>query len=174
MHCPMTSRLKRKFIARYTLSLIHHLLFILVVTASKWTRIFPKLQSARLSSSLLNSASHRMCLSRRRKHSKSSVHHYDKCNLIIPHSVETCLKMCGLENYADAIVGTLSVEHKKRTTIGVELAAKPKLLLFLDEPTSGLDSQSAWAIVSFLRQLANHGQAILCTYVSSIHSTLML
>jgi ATP-binding cassette, subfamily G (WHITE), member 2, SNQ2 len=35
--------------------------------------------------------------------------------------------------------------------------------LFLDEPTSGLDSQSAWAIVSFLRELANNGQAILCT-----------
>ena len=39
-------------------------------------------------------------------------------------SVETCLKMCGLEAHADAIVGTLGVEHKKRTTIGVELAAK--------------------------------------------------
>ena len=39
-------------------------------------------------------------------------------------SVETVLKMCGLEKYADAIVGTLGVEHKKRTTIGVELAAK--------------------------------------------------
>jgi ABC-type hemin transport system ATPase subunit len=40
---------------------------------------------------------------------------------------------------------------------------KPKLLLFLDEPTSGLDSESAWAIVNFLRELADHGQAILCT-----------
>ena len=39
-------------------------------------------------------------------------------------SVETVLKMCGLERYADAIVGTLGVEHRKRTTIGVELAAK--------------------------------------------------
>ena len=39
-------------------------------------------------------------------------------------SVETVLKMCGLEKHADAIVGTLGVEHKKRTTIGVELAAK--------------------------------------------------
>ncbi|KAI0265441.1 ABC-2 type transporter-domain-containing protein [Gloeopeniophorella convolvens] len=77
--------------------------------------------------------------------------------------VDTVLKMCGLEKYADAIVGSLGVEHRKRTTIGVELAAKPKLLLFLDEPTSGLDSQSAWAIVSFLRELADHGQAILCT-----------
>ncbi|KAF9445670.1 pleiotropic drug resistance ABC transporter [Macrolepiota fuliginosa MF-IS2] len=73
------------------------------------------------------------------------------------------LEMCGLGPFADAIVGTLGVEERKRTTIGVELAAKPKLLLFLDEPTSGLDSQSAWAIVSFLRELANSGQAILCT-----------
>jgi hypothetical protein len=41
--------------------------------------------------------------------------------------------MCGLEAVADASVGTLGIEHRKRTTIGVELAAKPKLLLFLDE-----------------------------------------
>ena len=46
------------------------------------------------------------------------------------------------------------------------LAAKPKLLSFLDEPTSGLDSQSACATVSFLRTLADNGQAILCTCVT--------
>ncbi|KAJ6507866.1 pleiotropic drug resistance ABC transporter [Mycena vitilis] len=77
--------------------------------------------------------------------------------------VEKCLKMCGLEAVADASVGSLGIEDRKRTTIGVELAAKPKLLLFLDEPTSGLDSQSAWAIMLFLQQLAANGQAILCT-----------
>ncbi|KAJ7168526.1 pleiotropic drug resistance ABC transporter [Mycena filopes] len=81
--------------------------------------------------------------------------------------VETCLKMCGLEAVADASVGSLGIEHRKRTTIAVELAAKPKLLLFLDEPTSGLDSQSAWAIMLFLQQLAANGQAILCTYPSA-------
>lgn len=32
--------------------------------------------------------------------------------------------MCGLEAYADAIVDSLGVEHRKRTTIAVELAAK--------------------------------------------------
>ena len=32
--------------------------------------------------------------------------------------------MCGLEDYADASVGSLGVEHRKRTTIAVELAAK--------------------------------------------------
>ena len=40
------------------------------------------------------------------------------------YSVDTVLKMCGLEKYADAVVGSLGVEHRKRTTIGVELAAK--------------------------------------------------
>jgi len=43
------------------------------------------------------------------------------------YSVDKCLIMCGLENYADAIVGSLGVEHRKRTTIGVELAAKVML-----------------------------------------------
>lgn len=32
--------------------------------------------------------------------------------------------MCGLEAYGDAVVGTLNVEFKKRTTIAVELVAK--------------------------------------------------
>ena len=81
--------------------------------------------------------------------------------------------MCGLEAHADAIVGSLSVEHRKRTTIAVELAAKPKLLLFLDEPTSGLDSQSAWNLVRFLRKLADSGQGMeICTAALSSMSKL--
>jgi ATP-binding cassette subfamily G (WHITE) protein 2 (PDR) len=48
-------------------------------------------------------------------------------------------------------------------TIGVELAARPKLLLFLDEPTSGLDSQTSWSICDLMEKLTRNGQAILCT-----------
>ena len=48
-------------------------------------------------------------------------------------------------------------------TIGVELAAKPQLLLFVDEPTSGLDSQTSWSILNLLEKLTRAGQAILCT-----------
>ncbi|KAJ5816604.1 CDR ABC transporter [Penicillium robsamsonii] len=81
--------------------------------------------------------------------------------------VEDVIRMLNMEEFAEAIVGVpgegLNVEQRKLLTIGVELAAKPKLLLFLDEPTSGLDSQSSWAICSFLRKLAEHGQAVLCT-----------
>ncbi|TVY28686.1 ABC transporter G family member [Lachnellula hyalina] len=81
--------------------------------------------------------------------------------------VEEVLSLLEMEDMADAIIGDpesgLAVEQRKRVTIGVELAAKPELLLFLDEPTSGLDSQSAFNIVRFLKKLANAGQAILCT-----------
>ncbi|EGP83324.1 ABC transporter [Zymoseptoria tritici IPO323] len=81
--------------------------------------------------------------------------------------VEEVIKMLNMEDFAEAVVGVpgegLNVEQRKLLTIGVELAAKPKLLLFLDEPTSGLDSQSAWAICAFLRKLADAGQAVLCT-----------
>lgn len=81
--------------------------------------------------------------------------------------VEEVIKMLNMEDFAEAVVGVpgegLNVEQRKLLTIGVELAAKPKLLLFLDEPTSGLDSQSSWAICQFLRKLADAGQAVLCT-----------
>ncbi|KAJ5658792.1 ABC multidrug transporter C [Penicillium longicatenatum] len=81
--------------------------------------------------------------------------------------VEEVIKLLGMETYADAIVGVpgegLNVEQRKRLTIGVELAAKPQLLLFLDEPTSGLDSQTSWSILDLIDTLTQHGQAILCT-----------
>lgn len=81
--------------------------------------------------------------------------------------VDYVIKLLEMERYADAVVGVagegLNVEQRKRLTIGVELVAKPRLLLFLDEPTSGLDSQTAWSICKLIRKLADHGQAILCT-----------
>ncbi|KAK6527806.1 GTPase-activating protein [Orbilia ellipsospora] len=81
--------------------------------------------------------------------------------------VEDVIKMLGMEDFAEAVVGNpgegLNVEQRKLLTIGVELAAKPDLLLFLDEPTSGLDSQSSWSIITFLRKLADSGQAVLST-----------
>jgi pleiotropic drug resistance (PDR) family protein len=81
--------------------------------------------------------------------------------------VTEVIKLLEMSEYADAVVGVtgegLNVEQRKRLTIGVELAAKPQLLLFLDEPTSGLDSQTSWSILDLLEKLKNNGQAILCT-----------
>lgn len=56
-----------------------------------------------------------------------------RVKLVVAHpylnSAEKCLVMCGLAEFADAMVGTLGVEQRKRTTIGVELAAKVSQLL---------------------------------------------
>ncbi|KAK3997752.1 ATP-binding cassette transporter [Cladorrhinum sp. PSN332] len=81
--------------------------------------------------------------------------------------VEQVIKMLDMDEYADAVVGVLgeglNVEQRKRLTIGVELVAKPPLLLFVDEPTSGLDSQTSWAVLDLLEKLSKAGQSILCT-----------
>lgn len=78
--------------------------------------------------------------------------------------VTEVIKLLEMTEYADAVIGVpgegLNVEQRKRLTIGVELAAKPALLLFLDEPTSGLDSQTSWAILDLLDKLKKNGQAI--------------
>ncbi|KAJ5654867.1 ABC multidrug transporter [Penicillium lividum] len=81
--------------------------------------------------------------------------------------VDTIIGLLELHDIADTLIGTpgagLSIEQRKRVTIGVELVSKPKILIFLDEPTSGLDGQSAYNTVRFLRRLADAGQAILVT-----------
>jgi len=77
------------------------------------------------------------------------------------------MDLLDMQDFADAVVGVLgeglNIEQRKRLTIGVELAAKPPLLLFVDEPTSGLDSQTSWAILELLKKLSDAGQSILCT-----------
>lgn len=50
--------------------------------------------------------------------------------------VNTVIHTLGLFELQDAVVGSLPLEQKRRTTIGVELCARPSLLMFLDEPTS--------------------------------------
>ncbi|KAK4052986.1 hypothetical protein OIO90_004110 [Microbotryomycetes sp. JL221] len=77
--------------------------------------------------------------------------------------VDTIIDLLDLHDVENALVGEpgagLSVEQRKRLTIGVELVARPRLV-FADEPTSGLDGQSAYIIVRFLRRLAAAGQAV--------------
>ncbi|KAJ4220323.1 hypothetical protein NW757_014522 [Fusarium falciforme] len=81
--------------------------------------------------------------------------------------VDTIIELLELQDLENTLVGRpgagLSVEQRKRLTIGVELVAKPSILIFLDEPTSGLDGQAAFNTVRFLRRLADVGQAVLVT-----------
>ncbi|KAJ2633592.1 ATP-binding cassette transporter snq2 [Coemansia sp. RSA 1290] len=82
--------------------------------------------------------------------------------------VERVIYLLEMSDIADCLIGDpdsgegISLEERKRLTIGVELVSRPKIL-FLDEPTSGLDAQASFKIVQFLRRLAAEGQTILCT-----------
>ncbi|KAL4867840.1 hypothetical protein BDV12DRAFT_111014 [Aspergillus spectabilis] len=84
----------------------------------------------------------------------------DHEKLAYARTVLTTLDLVDLQN---AIIGSLGIEKKKRVTIGVELCARPEMLLFLDEPTSGLDSSASSNTIALLRRLADQGLAILCT-----------
>ncbi|GAA5814667.1 hypothetical protein MFLAVUS_008166 [Mucor flavus] len=82
--------------------------------------------------------------------------------------VEQIIQLLEMEDIGDAQIGEvesgygISVEERKRLTIGMELVGKPQLL-FLDEPTSGLDAQSSYNIIRFIRKLADAGWPVLCT-----------
>jgi ABC-type multidrug transport system ATPase subunit len=62
--------------------------------------------------------------------------------------VEQIIQLLEMDDIGDAQIGAvesgfgISIEERKRLTIGMELVGKPQLL-FLDEPTSGLDAQSS-------------------------------
>ncbi|KAJ3541172.1 hypothetical protein NM208_g4732 [Fusarium decemcellulare] len=81
--------------------------------------------------------------------------------------IDTVIDLLELRDLEHSLIGRpgagLSVEQRKRVSIGVELVAKPSILIFLDEPTSGLDGQAAYNTLRFLRRLASAGQAVLCT-----------
>ncbi|KAM3083160.1 hypothetical protein ACMFMG_003820 [Clarireedia jacksonii] len=81
--------------------------------------------------------------------------------------VDTIVDLLEMHDIENTLIGNpgagLSIEQRKRLTIGVELVSKPSILIFLDEPTSGLDGQAAFNTVRFLRKLADAGQAVLVT-----------
>ncbi|KAL3664650.1 hypothetical protein V7S43_010399 [Phytophthora oleae] len=76
--------------------------------------------------------------------------------------VNETLELLELSPIAGEMVGSLSVEQKKRVTIGVEVVSNPSIL-FLDEPTSGLDARSALIVMRGVQSIARTGRTVLCT-----------
>eukprot|EP00644_Phytophthora_capsici_P006465 jgi/Phyca11/127018/e_gw1.66.38.1 len=76
--------------------------------------------------------------------------------------VHETLELLELTAISGEMVGSLSVEQKKRVTIGVEVVANPSVL-FLDEPTSGLDARSALIVMRGVQSIARTGRTVLCT-----------
>ncbi|KAI7097294.1 hypothetical protein KC352_g38631, partial [Hortaea werneckii] len=83
-----------------------------------------------------------------------------------------------IQTHVDALIGCLQLSHvqdsqvgdvnrpgvsggqRKRTSIGIELAAAP-MAIFLDEPTSGLDASSAASLMRLLKGISRLGVTII-------------
>ncbi|RHY25374.1 hypothetical protein DYB32_008360 [Aphanomyces invadans] len=76
--------------------------------------------------------------------------------------VDETLHLLELHTIAHELILHLSVEQKKRVTIGVEVVANPSIL-FLDEPTSGLDARSAQVVMRGVQSIARTGRTVVCT-----------
>jgi ABC-type multidrug transport system ATPase subunit/ABC-type multidrug transport system permease subunit len=92
-------------------------------------------------------------------------------NLRLPHTftldqrmnlVEETLDLLELRGIQHELILHLSVEQRKRVTIGVEVVSNPSIL-FLDEPTSGLDARSALIVMRGVRSISRTGRTVVCT-----------
>jgi ABC-2 type transport system ATP-binding protein len=73
--------------------------------------------------------------------------------------VEKYLRMLGLWDRRDDVVGDFSKGMKQKLAICRALLHEPKML-FLDEPTSGLDPEAAKLVNDFVRELKTEGRTI--------------
>jgi branched-chain amino acid transport system ATP-binding protein len=71
--------------------------------------------------------------------------------------VDELLKMGGLAEKADRLVGELSHGDQRATEIMMSIALKPRLLL-LDEPTAGMGDQETYDISRLIRRLHRDGK----------------
>jgi ABC-2 type transport system ATP-binding protein len=73
--------------------------------------------------------------------------------------VEKYLRMLGLWDRRDDVVGNFSKGMKQKLAICRALLHEPKML-FLDEPTSGLDPEAAKVVHDFIRESRTEGRTI--------------
>ena len=105
---------------------------------------------------LLMSASLRLCYPNGHPNKRAITRH-DRLEHVI-----WVMKVLSLTQIRGAMISELSLEQKKRLTIGVELAANPSLLC-LDEPTSGLDAMAALKVMKAIKSIADSGVSVVCT-----------
>mmetsp|Transcript_17709 Transcript_17709/g.49550 ORF Transcript_17709/g.49550 Transcript_17709/m.49550 type:complete len:1558 (-) Transcript_17709:317-4990(-) len=81
--------------------------------------------------------------------------------------VDEVMTMVDLWPIANRTIGTpggegLSLEQRKRVTIGVELVSNAGVI-FMDEPTSGLDAKAAATVMRAVRSIGSSGRTIMVT-----------
>jgi ABC-2 type transport system ATP-binding protein len=82
----------------------------------------------------------------------------------VDRQVEKYLRLLGLWERRDDVVGEFSKGMRQKLAIGRAMLHEPRVL-FLDEPTSGLDPEAAKLVRDFIAELKSEGRTIfICTH----------
>ncbi|MCL2805546.1 MAG: ATP-binding cassette domain-containing protein [Treponema sp.] len=79
-------------------------------------------------------------------------------------AINTCLEACGLMNYRNRKIETLSKGYRQRTGLAQAILHDPPILI-LDEPTTGLDPNQIIEIRSLIKELGKRKTVILSTHI---------
>jgi ABC-2 type transport system ATP-binding protein len=79
-------------------------------------------------------------------------------------AINTSLESCGLMNYRNRKIETLSKGYRQRTGLAQAILHDPPILI-LDEPTTGLDPNQIIEIRSLIKELGKRKTVILSTHI---------
>jgi len=75
-----------------------------------------------------------------------------------------CMEMCGVQNVAGQVIGTLSKGYRQRVGLADALLADPDVLV-LDEPTIGLDPNQVRETRGLIRGLSRDHTVLISTHI---------
>jgi ABC-2 type transport system ATP-binding protein len=81
-----------------------------------------------------------------------------------PAAINASLEACGLTNYRNRKIETLSKGYRQRTGLAQAILHDPPILI-LDEPTTGLDPNQIIEIRSLIKELGKRKTVILSTHI---------
>ncbi len=69
------------------------------------------------------------------------------------------LSFVGVDHLADRYVGSISQEEKKRVSVALAMATRPKIVL-LDEPAAGVNNEETEGLAELIRKMVEHGLTV--------------
>lgn len=92
----------------------------------------------------------------------ASIKGVDRKNL--DSAVDEVVELCGLTDYVNAPISTISKGYRQRVGIAQAVINKPELIV-LDEPTVGLDPSQVASLRTLILQLSKHSTIMISSHI---------